>query len=258
MSDLLKLSIEGHVATITIANPPANTWTFESLTRLKELVGALNINKEVYALVITGEGEKFFSAGADLKVFADGDKGVASDMARVFGSAFEALRDFNGVSIAAINGYAMGGGLEVTLACDIRICEEQAVMALPEAKVGLLPCAGGTQNLSILVGEGWAKRMILCGERVDSAKALQIGLVEEVVEKGGAYAAAMKLAQQTAEQSPSSISACKELIQAGRSGAINDALPLEREMFVALFDTKDQKEGVNAFLEKRKPSWLNE
>lgn len=258
MSDLLKLSIEGHVATITIANPPANTWTFESLTQLKELVGALNINKEVYALVITGEGEKFFSAGADLNVFADGDKGVASDMARVFGSAFEALRDFNGVSIAAINGYAMGGGLEVALACDIRICEEQAVMALPEAKVGLLPCAGGTQNLSWLVGEGWAKRMILCGERIDSVKALQIGLVEEVVAKSGAFDAAMKLANQTAQQSPSSISACKELIQAGRSGTINDALPLEREKFVALFDTKDQKEGVNAFLEKRKPTWFNE
>ena len=100
MSDLLKLSIEGHIATITIANPPANTWTFDSLTQLKQLVESLNANKEVYALVITGEGEKFFSAGADLKVFADGDKGVASDMARVFGSAFETLRDFNGVSIA--------------------------------------------------------------------------------------------------------------------------------------------------------------
>ena len=258
MSDLLKLSIEGHIATITIANPPANTWTFESLTQLKDMVEALNINKAVYALVITGEGEKFFSAGADLNVFADGDKGVASDMARVFGAAFETLPDFNGVSIAAINGYAMGGGLEVALACDIRICEEQAQMALPEAKVGLLPCAGGSQNLSWLVGEGWAKRMILCGERIGSAKALQIGLVEEVVSKGEALNTAMKLAELTAEQSPSSISACKTLIQAGRSGSINNALPLERELFVGLFDTKDQKEGVNAFLQKRKPSWLNE
>ena len=258
MSDLLKLNIEGHIAQITIANPPANTWTFESLSALKTMVEELNQNKAVYALVITGEGEKFFSAGADLNVFADGDKGMASDMARVFGAAFETLRDFQGVSIAAINGYAMGGGLEVALACDIRICEEQAQMALPEAKVGLLPCAGGTQNLSWLVGEGWAKRMILCGERLKADKALQIGLVEEVVPKGEALAAAMKLAEQTAEQSPSSISACKSLIQAGRDGNINAALPLEREKFVALFDTKDQKEGVNAFLEKRKPVWLNE
>ncbi|GHB79475.1 enoyl-CoA hydratase [Psychrosphaera saromensis] len=208
--------------------------------------------------MITGEGDKFFSAGADLNVFADGDKGVASDMARVFGAAFETLRDFRGVSIAAINGYAMGGGLEVALACDIRICEEQAQMALPEAKVGLLPCAGGTQNLSWLVGEGWAKRMILCGERIKSDVALKIGLVEEVVAKGEALNAAMKLAEQTAEQSPTSITACKSLIQAGRSGNINAALPLEREMFVGLFDSKDQKEGVNAFLQKRKPVWLNE
>ncbi|PQJ53962.1 enoyl-CoA hydratase [Psychrosphaera saromensis] len=250
--------MDGHIAQITIANPPANTWTYESLSELKSLVEALNINKAVYALVITGEGDKFFSAGADLNVFADGDKGVASDMARVFGAAFETLRDFRGVSIAAINGYAMGGGLEVALACDIRICEEQAQMALPEAKVGLLPCAGGTQNLSWLVGEGWAKRMILCGERIKSDVALKIGLVEEVVAKGEALNAAMKLAEQTAEQSPTSITACKSLIQAGRSGNINAALPLEREMFVGLFDSKDQKEGVNAFLQKRKPVWLNE
>lgn len=258
MSDLLKLSIENHVATITFNNPPANTWTYEILSLLKDIVLELNNNKDVYALVVTGEGEKFFSAGADLNVFADGNKGVASDMARVFGSAFETLRDFRGVSIAAINGYAMGGGLEVALACDIRICEQQAIMALPEAKVGLLPCAGGTQNLSWLVGEGWAKRMILCGERIDSQKAEKIGLVEEVVAKGEALSAAVKLAEQVAEQSPSSVSACKQLIQAGRNGDINSELPREREMFVALFDTKDQKEGVNAFLEKRAPNWYNE
>ncbi len=258
MSSLLKLTITDHIAQITMNNPPANTWTYESLSELKSMVEELNKNKAVYALVITGEGEKFFSAGADLNVFADGNKGTASDMARVFGAAFETLRDFDGVSISAINGYAMGGGLEVALACDIRICEEQAQMALPEAKVGLLPCAGGSQNLSWLVGEGWAKRMILCGERIKSDVAEKIGLVEEVVPKGQALEAAMKLAQQTAQQSPSSISACKKLIQAGRDGSINSALPLERELFVGLFDTKDQKEGVNAFLDKRAPVWLNE
>ncbi|GAB3002463.1 enoyl-CoA hydratase [Psychrosphaera aestuarii] len=258
MSSLLKLTISEHIALITFNNPPANTWTFESLSELKLMVEELNNNKSVYALVLTGQGDKFFSAGADLNVFADGDKGVASDMARVFGAAFESLRDFNGVSIAAINGYAMGGGLEVALACDIRICEEQAQLALPEAKVGLLPCAGGTQNLAWLVGEGWAKRMILCGERINADKAEKIGLVEEVVPTGKSLEAAMELAKQTAAQSPSSITACKSLIQAGRNGSINSALPLERELFVALFDTKDQKEGVNAFLEKRAPVWLNE
>lgn len=253
----LKLEKRGHTALITMSNPPANTWTAETLTQLRDAVKSLDADKNIYALVITGEGEKFFSAGADLKLFADGDKAVASDMSRIFGEAFETLSAFRGVSIAAINGYAMGGGLEVALACDIRIAEQQAQMALPEAKVGLLPCAGGTQNLAWLVGEGWAKRMILCGERIGAEKAQQIGLVEEVVATGMALESALALAEKVAEQSPSAVSACKTLIQKGRSGTMQSALPLERELFVGLFDTKDQVEGVQAFLEKRKANWVN-
>ncbi|MCH8537463.1 MAG: enoyl-CoA hydratase [Alkalimonas sp.] len=253
----LKLEKRNHTALMTMSNPPANTWTKETLQQLKQLVLELQQDKSIYALVITGEGEKFFSAGADLKLFADGDKAVASDMSRVFGEAFETLSNFHGVSIAAINGFAMGGGLEVALACDIRIAEEQAQMALPEAKVGLLPCAGGTQNLAWLVGEGWAKRMILCGERVKADKAEQIGLVEEVVPGGQALSTALALADKVAEQSPSSVKSCKALIQKGRSGSMQSALPLERELFVALFDTKDQVEGVQAFLEKRSATWVN-
>lgn len=253
----LILEKRGHTALITMSNPPANTWTKETLTQLRDIVLELNSDKNIYALVITGEGEKFFSAGADLKLFADGDKAVASDMSRIFGEAFETLSAFRGVSIAAINGYAMGGGLEVALACDIRIAEQQAQLALPEAKVGLLPCAGGTQNLTWLVGEGWAKRMILCGEHLTAEKALQIGLIEELVERGTALSAALALADKVAEQSPSSVTACKQLIQKGRSGTINSALPLERELFVALFDTQDQVEGVQAFLEKRQANWIN-
>ncbi|BCV60698.1 enoyl-CoA hydratase [Shewanella algae] len=249
--------IEGHTAVLTINNPPANTWTAESLNELRLKVEELNNDPDIYALVLTGEGEKFFSAGADLKLFADGDKGNAATIARYFGEAFETLSAFRGVSIAAINGYAMGGGLEVALACDIRIAEEQAQLALPEATVGLLPCAGGTQNLTALVGEGWAKRMILCGERIDAAKACEIGLVEEVVGKGEALSAAIALATKAAKQSPSSVTVCKQLIQAGRNMPRAQALPLERELFVALFDTQDQKEGVNAFLEKRAANWKN-
>ncbi|MBT1444973.1 enoyl-CoA hydratase [Shewanella sp. JM162201] len=249
--------IEGNTAILTISNPPANTWTRESLNELKEKVLELNDNSEIYALVLTGEGEKFFSAGADLKLFADGDKGNAATMAKAFGEAFETLSAFRGVSIAAINGYAMGGGLEVALACDIRIAEIQAVMALPEATVGLLPCAGGTQNLTALVGEGWAKRMILCGERIDATKALNLGLVEEVVEKGEALNAAIALAAKVAKQSPSAVAVCKKLIQSGRSMPRTQALPIERELFIGLFDTEDQAEGVNAFLEKRAAVWKN-
>lgn len=256
-TDKLALEIIDHTALITISNPPANTWDADSLTALKSLVEQLNANPNIYALVITGQGEKFFSAGADLKLFADGDKANARKMARLFGQAFETLSQFRGVSIAAINGYAMGGGLECALACDIRIAEAQAQMALPEATVGLLPCAGGTQNLPWLVGEGWAKRMILCGERVDAATALRIGLVEELVEQGQAREAALQLAAKVAKQSPSSVTACKTLIQAARTNPLAQALPVERELFVDLFDTEDQREGVNAFLEKRPPEWKN-
>ncbi|TGN39215.1 enoyl-CoA hydratase [Marinobacter confluentis] len=258
MSELIQMEKRGHVAVITISNPPANTWTLASLGRLQEIVEGLSDDRDIYALVITGEGEKFFSAGADLKTFADGDAGNANAMAQAFGQAFDALTRFRGVSIAAINGYAMGGGLECALSCDIRIAEEQAQMALPEATVGLLPCAGGTQNLPWLVGEGWAKRMILCGERVKADKALEIGLVEEVVANGQSLEKALLLAEMTGKQSPSSVARCKTLIMSARNGrSHDDGWRMERELFVDLFSTEDQREGVNAFLEKRTPEWKN-
>lgn len=253
----LELERDGHVAIVSLANAPANAWTRDSLVALRDLVRDLDADRHVYALVVTGQGEKFFSAGADLKQFADGDKAVAREAARRFGEAFEALSAFHGVSIAAINGYAMGGGLECALACDLRIAEEQAWLALPEAGVGLLPCAGGTQNLARLVGEGWAKRMILLGERVDAATAQRIGLVEDVVPRGEAKARAIAWAHQAGKQSPTSVAACKRLVQATRAQTHATALVSEREAFVDLFDSADQKEGVLAFLEKRAPQWTN-
>jgi enoyl-CoA hydratase/carnithine racemase len=257
-SSLIQLEKRDHIAIITINNPPANTWTRDSLAALAATIESLNADENIYALVVTGQGEKFFSAGADLKTFADGDPARAHDMAQGFGSAFDALTHFRGVSIAAINGYAMGGGLECALACDLRIAEEHARMALPEASVGLLPCAGGTQNLSWLVGEGWAKRMILCGERVTADRALSIGLVEEIVAKGAGLDKALELAAMACKQSPSSVARCKTLVMSARDGRSHkDGWRMEREAFVGLFSTKDQKEGVNAFLEKRPPEWKN-
>ncbi|WP_432474159.1 enoyl-CoA hydratase [Amphritea sp. HPY] len=257
MTDKLIVEKRGNIALLTMNNPPANTWTEESLKGLKTLVEELNADLDIYSLVITGQGEKFFSAGADLNLFADGDRSVARDMARYFGEAFETLSKFRGVSIAAINGFAMGGGLEVALACDVRIAEEQSQMALPEAKVGLLPCAGGTQNLTMLVGEGWTKRLILCGERIKAAKALEIGLVEEVVPQGQALEKALELAANVAHQSPTAVASCKQLIQNNRTNHWDAGYILERELFVDLFFTEDQKEGVNAFLGKRAPEWKN-
>ena len=249
--------LRGNTLVVTINNPPANTWDAESLQGLTQLVTDANQDDHIYAMVVVGQGEKFFSAGADLNVFADGDKQVAQDMAHKFGLAFETLSNFRGVSIAAINGFAMGGGLECALACDIRIAEQQANMALPEATVGLLPCGGGTQNLAWLVGEGWAKRMILCGERVNAETAQKIGLVEEVVDTGQAMGRALELAEAVGKQSPPAVAACKQLIQQARQGDIASAYSVERDAFVNLFDTSDQAEGVNAFLQKRTPQWTN-
>lgn len=256
-SDKLKVRVEGNTAVVTIDNPPANTWDQENLSALEALIAESNADRNIYALVITGEGDKFFSAGADLNLFASGEKSVAEDMSAAFGAAFEALSRFRGVSIAAINGYAMGGGLECALACDIRIVESQSKLALPEASVGLLPCGGGTQNLAWLVSEGWAKKMILCGERVDALTAEKIGLAEEVVETGTALTRALSLAEAVGRQSPPAVAACKSLIQKARSGNIDGAYAAERAAFVDLFDTRDQKEGVTAFLEKRTPEWVN-
>lgn len=254
-----KLTVEkhGHTALITINHPPANTWDRESLIGLKLVIEHLNHDDDIYALVISGQGEKFFSAGADLKLFADGDRLRAREMARRFGEAFEALRDFRGVSIAAINGFALGGGLECALACDIRIAERQAQLGLPEASVGLLPCAGGTQALAWRVGEGWAKRMILCGERLDAETALRIGLVEQIVEPGESRGHALLLAARVARQSPVAVRAIKPLIDSVRSRGPDTLGAAEREAFLGLFEAQDTLEGVNAFLEKREPQWRN-
>ncbi len=257
MSELLKLEKRGHTAIITLNNPPANTWTPESLNALKELVEELNTDKENYALIIASESEKFFSAGADLSRFNHDDKAQAFEFINAFGSAFEALSQYEGVSIAAITGFAMGGGLETALSCDIRIAEEQAQMALPECTVGLLPGGLGTQQLPWLIGEGWAKRMILLGERIKAPKAEQIGLVQEVVPTGKALEKALELAAKVEGQSPTSVRFCKQLSMSARERPLSSGFTLEREMFVKLWDTQDQKEGVNAFLEKRKPEWKN-
>ena len=258
MTEPLTLVREDRLAILTINNPPANTWTPDSLMELRRQVETLDQDQGISVLIIASASEKFFSAGADLKRFDNAPVNEVRKFAENFGKAFEALSSFHGLTIAAINGYAMGGGLEVALACDLRVAEQQAIMALPEARVGLLPCAGGTQNLTLLVGEAWAKRIILCGERLKADKALSIGLVEETVSSGSALDRARELAAAACRQSPDALRACKRLIQMGRQAFSRDALPLERQLFIELFDGKNQQEGVRAFLEKREPEWTVE
>src|ERR1700723_995892 len=237
---MIECKIDDHVAVLTLNNPSANTFTAAGLLQLESLVGELNLNMDVYAVVITGQGEKFFSAGADLKAFAGGDKAQARLMAQRFGAAFEALQEARPVVIAAINGYAMGGGLECALSCDMRIAEEHAQMGLPETSVGLLPAGCGTQTLPWLVGEGWAKRMILTNERITADTALRIGLVEQVVPRGQSLQTAVQLAQRVATLSPRAVTFSKNLIHQAREGtARHAALSVEREKFVDLFDGED-------------------
>lgn len=251
----IKLDRLDHIAVITLNNPPANTFTMAGLHVLDTRLQELERDNSVNALVVTGQGDKFFCAGDDLKMFAEADRASARDMARGLACALDRLAAFPGVTIAAINGYCLGGGLECALACDIRICESQARLGLPETKVGLLPCGGGTQRLPWRVGEGWAKRLILCGEQVDAHTALRIGLVEEVVAPGEAYDSAVALARQAGQQGPRAVAASKRLIDQAQQQTLALGHEREGEAFATLFDSDEPQEGVQAFLNKREPNW---
>lgn len=257
MNDAILSETIGHTTLLTLNNPPAHTWTPESLEQLTQIVLDLDDDKDNMALVITGSGEKFFSAGADLNHFNHSDIALTTRFARAFGDAFQTLTNYRGVSIAAINGFAMGGGLEAALSCDIRIAERHALMALPECSVGLLPCGLGTQQLPTLVGEQWAKRMILLGEKVDAEQAMSIGLISEITEKGESRALALTFAEKLGKQSPLAVRYCKELILGARKNTINPMFAKERELFIQLFNTNDRQEGVQAFLEKRSAKWTH-
>lgn len=257
MSNAIIEQSHGHTTVLTLNHPPAHTWTPDSLHQLDAIVRRLNDDADNRALIITGHGDKFFSAGADLKHFRHDDMATCETFASAFGDAFQTLANYRGVAIAAINGFAMGGGLEVALACDIRIAEEHTVMALPECAVGLLPCGLGTQQLTLAVGEQWAKRMILLGEKITAPKALDIGLISEVVAQGTVLQHALNLTQQLNKQSPMAVSYCKDLIMGAREQSVNSLFAKERHLFLELYRTEDRKEGVTAFLEKRSAQWRN-
>ena len=259
-SDLFLYELrDDHIAVMTLNRPDKMNALSDDLAKaILEGLERFEADQNAWVGVLTGNG-KAFCAGGDLENMrvSSMDEGDWVEAVTHLMPMFDALEQHKKPIIGAINGFAMGGGLEAAMACDIRIAEEHAQMALPEAKVGLLPCAGGTQRLAELVGTGWAKRVILCGERLKADKALEVGLVEEVVPSGTALEAAMALAEKVGEQSPISVTACKKLIHSARDIAIAGGLEDERTEFVELFSTEDQREGVNAFLEKRQPEWKN-
>jgi enoyl-CoA hydratase/carnithine racemase len=164
MAKYLTLEHLGQSAIITINNPPANVWTIASLRELAALMKDLQADSAVRAVVITGAGDAFFCAGADLKLFSNGNKQEVADLLDAFATAFAALRNYSGVTVAAINGYALGGGLECALMCDYMVVERGARLGLPETRVGLLPAGGGSKTLADKVGVSWAKRILL-GEK---------------------------------------------------------------------------------------------
>ncbi|MBV8680088.1 MAG: enoyl-CoA hydratase [Aquitalea sp.] len=258
MAKYLTLEHLGQSAIITINNPPANLWTIDSLHELTATMTTLQADKAVRSVVITGAGEAFFCAGADLKLFATGSKQEVQTLLDAFSAAFAAVRDYSGVTVAAINGYALGGGLECALMCDYMVVERGAKLGLPEAKVGLLPACGGSKRLTEKVGASWAKRIILGGEILDAQKAYAIGLVEEIVDPGFAKIIAVSLAGKVANQAPLAVARARQLIEQSATLSLQEHVQLEQQALLSLIGGEEQLEGVAAFLGKRAPSWADE
>ena len=253
MGELLHVEREGAVATIRLDRPPANAFARPLSLELSDAARSLAGEAEVRAIVLWG-GERLFAAGADIKTMVDhGPAEIRPDV----GALEQACRDVEAIPVpvvAAIEGFALGGGLEVALACDLRIAGEGAKLGLPEIGLGIIPGAGGTQRLPRAIGHARAREMILTGRQVEADEALAIGLVQRVVPTGEAYPAALEQARVFAAGPTLAYAAAKRALAAA-AGDLGAGLAVERDVFVPLFDTHDQEEGMRAFLEKRDPDF---
>ena len=243
------------IAIITVNRPDKlNALNAEVIVSLAMALEQLRKDDDVRVAVLTGAGEKAFIAGADIAEF----KGArAVDQYRVMQTAdiYTAMERFPKPIIAMINGFCLGGGCELAMACDIRIAGDKAKLGQPETNLGIIPGGGGTQRLPRLVGQGRAMRLIYTGEIIDAATAEKIGLVDEVVPQAELTERTMELAAKIAEKSPASLQAAKECIRAAWQMPLDAGLRYEKSWFGMLFSTEDQEEGVTAFLEKRKPEF---
>ncbi|MCH5675579.1 enoyl-CoA hydratase/isomerase family protein [Streptomyces gilvus] len=256
MTQALTTDIRGRVAVLTLNRPdklnaigtPVVEGLESELLRLRDEPG-------VRALVITGSG-RAFSAGADLDEI-EGCAGPYDFRAFVhrLTDVFGLLEAYPKPSVAAIHGFAFGGGLELSLACDLRVAEAGARLGLPEIKLGVLPGAAGTQRLPRLAPPAIAKQMILTGEPITAERAHAVGLVNELAEKEGALDAALKLAERLAAGAPRALDAGKQLVDRGLAMDLNAAIAFERETVTALFSTLDREEGLKAFRERREPEF---
>jgi len=246
---------EGRVAILTV-NRPDKLNALNQAVRDEMLVHLAAIEKDdsIGAVVITGAGEKSFIAGADIQEFA-GRSPFDQREAMAFPRVFDVMANFPKPVIAMINGFCLGGGCELAMSCDLRIASDKARFGQPEIKLGLIPGGGGTQRLPRLVGMGNAMRLILTGDMIAAAEALQIGLVDQVFPHDELRAKTLELAAKIASFSPLTVRVAKEGMRASERMAIEEGILYERDLFCLCFSTEDKKEGVDAFLAKRAPEW---
>ena len=242
---------EGFVGVITINRPKAlNALNSQVLDELNATLDAVDVN-ETRALILTGAGEKSFVAGADIGEMSTLTKAEGEAFGKKGNDVFRKLETLPVPVIAAVNGFALGGGCEISMSCDIRICSENAIFGQPETGLGITPGFGGTQRLARIVGPGMAKQMIYTARNLKADEAYRIGLVNAVYPQE-----AKKMAAGIAKNAPIAVRACKKAINDGLDANMDDAIVIEEKLFGSCFETEDQKAGMGNFLEKDKEKKL--
>ena len=248
--------VEAHVATLTLNRPEAmNSIDPETRQELITIWNRVREDDDIWVVIVTGAGEKAFCTGADLKKTVPGRKSFAQETFARPPTGPTAQMETDKPIIAAINGYAMGGGLEIALACDIRIASENAQFALSEARIGSIPGAGGTQRLPRAIGMSDAMLMLLTAERIDAKEALRIGLVSKVVPQAELLQTARDIAGKIASNAPLAVRAIKRLAKRDLDMPLQQGIESERYVFGTLYHSEDRLEGRKAFAEKRRPNY---
>ena len=262
MPDLVKTVQDGRVAIVSLDHPPVNALSARLLEELEDAYDQLDGSDDTRAIVIRGEGEKAFVAGADITEFPAMREAIeeAAETGSARGIQKLAARMDAGRTpvVAAIHGYCLGGGLELAMACDIRVAAEDAQLGQPEIKLGLIPGGGGTQRLPRLVGHGRALLLNLTGDPISGKQAYEWGLVEKVVPREGLMEAAMEIARTLSDRSPHAMGVIKELAAETRDLPLADGMRREAQGFIRCIGSADGAEGVMAFLEKRKPEFTGQ
>ena len=242
-----------NIGLLTINRPEKmNAISNELTSELRQFLDEVENDEELRVLIITGKGDKAFIAGADIKELVDRDARMGRRVSHERQEIFSRIENLQIPVIAAVNGYALGGGLELALACSIRICSERAQFGAPEVKLGIIPGDGGTQRLPRLIGLGRAMEMILTGDFIDAQEAFRIGLVNKVFPHEELMEKAMELAQKIASRPPLAVRYAKEAVNRSQEGDTASGFALESYLHALSCTTEDKKEGVSAFLEKRK------